>query len=231
LIVVCQCGAKVRLPEGKANRSLRCPMCKAGLAISADSVVLNSVQLSAGQEAICPICQTGIEEDENCVTCPSCDQIHHQECWSEVGGCGSYGCEQASPIDKSTATVATPLTAWGDTKKCPACGEEIKSIALRCRYCQTEFSSVDPMSLVDLRQRVRVTDEVDNLKNWVIALFVVSLLGCVAPLTLIVSMAYLLPRRAKLHRCGPLFVIMGWTSIGLSSFYSLLILIFLLRDI
>jgi hypothetical protein len=65
-----------------------------------------------------------MQAGERSVTCPSCDQVHHQECWSEVGGCGTYGCKQAPKIDKSEATSAAPLTAWGDTKKCPACGTE-----------------------------------------------------------------------------------------------------------
>ncbi|NOY30235.1 MAG: hypothetical protein GXP28_08665 [Planctomycetes bacterium] len=198
------------------------------MATTASSVVLNSIPLGAGQEAICSICQTNIRPDENCVTCPSCDQIHHQECWSEVGGCGTYGCKEASAVDNSEATSSTPLTAWGDTKKCPACGEEIKSIALRCRYCKTEFSSVDPMSVIDLRSQAHASDKTDQLKNWVIGLFVLSLLGCLAPITLIVSMTYLLPKQETLKRCGPLFVIMGWTSIVLSTLYTVLLLLFFL---
>lgn len=226
--IVCECGVKVRLPEGQAGQSFRCPKCGVALATTASSVVLNSIPLGAGQEAICSICQTNIRPNENCVTCPSCDQIHHRECWSEVGGCGTYGCKEASAVDNSEATSGTPLTAWGDTKKCPACGEEIKSIALRCRYCKTEFSSVDPMSVTDLRSQAHTSDKTDQLKNWVIGLFVLSLLGCLAPITLIVSMTYLLPKQETLKRCGPLFVIMGWTSIVLSSLYTVLLLLFFL---
>ncbi len=230
-VVVCECGVKVRLPEENAGRSFRCPKCGVELATSSSSVTLKSEPLSAGQEALCSICQTNIEANEDCVTCPSCDQIHHRECWIEVGGCGTYGCKEASAVDNSEATSTTPLAAWGDTKKCPACGEEIKSIALRCRYCETEFSSADPMSVKDLRTQAVTSDESDKLKNWVIALFVISLLGCLAPLTSIVSMAYLLPKQAALKRCGPLFVIMGWTSIVLSTFYTvLLLLLFLVQE-
>lgn len=225
-IVTCDCGAKVRLPEGKVGRSFRCPNCKQGIAITVDSLALKSTALNVGQEAICPICQTEMAANENCVTCPSCDLVHHQECWSEVGGCGTYGCEQASAIDKSEATSNAPLTAWGDTKRCPACGEEIKAISLRCRYCKTEFSSVDQMSVADLRKQAQVSDESDKLKTWVVTLFVLSLLGCLAPLVMAVSMAYLYPKRAKLSRCGPLFVIMGWTSVILSTVYTVLMLLF-----
>ncbi len=166
--------------------------------------------------------------DEACVVCPSCDQTHHRECWSEVGGCGTYGCEESPAIEESETNATGPLTAWGDTKKCPACGEEIKSIALRCRYCSTEFDSVDPMSVADLRMQARVSDELETLKKTVVVIFVLSLLGCLAPLMAIVSLAYLLPRREKLAKCGPLFVIMGRTAIVLSAVYSVLLVVFLL---
>ena len=83
----------------------------------------------------------------------ACDQVHHRECWTDVGGCATYGCENA-PKSEKTAPAEAPRSAWGDTKKCPACGEKIKSIALRCRYCGTEFDTVDPLTLKDLRGQV-----------------------------------------------------------------------------
>lgn len=224
-VVTCDCGAQIRLPTNRENRAFRCPQCKAGIALTVDSLVLKSTPLEGVQDVVCPICQTDISSAEPVVSCPGCQQVHHRDCWSEIGGCGTYGCEQAPAIDKSEDSVQAPLSAWGDTKTCPACKEEIKAIALRCRYCGTDFDTVDPMSTVDLRRQAKVSKEVDSFRNSIIALFVVSLIGCAAPLTAILGLVVILPKRQLLSKCGPLYAVMGYTAIALSCLYSLLIVV------
>ena len=161
------------------------------------------------------------------VTCPKCDQVHHRECWSEVGGCGTYGCEQAPAIDKSEAAPQTPMSAWGDTKTCPVCGEEIKSIAVRCRYCNTDFNTADPLTLKDLHRQADQGDTLKKLKQTTLTVFVVSILiPCVAPLTGIAGAAYFLPKRDQLQKCGPLHQVMAFASLIVSAIYTLLLLIF-----
>src|SRR5262249_11929714 len=143
-IHTCSCGAKVRLPEGGAGKSFRCPQCKTEIVTVAPLYAATaSVPLAApvaadppavpsATGATCPICQTARAEGEASVRCPACEQVHHRECWAEVGGCSTYGCSQAPAPGKEAPSPFGPQSAWGDTKRCPACGEEIRAVALRC---------------------------------------------------------------------------------------------------
>lgn len=176
----------------------------------------------------CPICLSPIQVGEKVRRCPSCDMLHHYECWLEVGGCGTFGCGHAPVIEKAEESLNARNSAWGDTKECPICGEKIKSIALRCRYCNTTFDSVDPMSVADLRRQASAQDQLQTARIQVIVLFVLSIMGCLAPVMLVVSLAYMVHSRIALAKCGPLFVIMGWAAVGLSGLYSLLMLAFFL---
>src|SRR5262245_47422034 len=107
-VLTCTCGAKVRVPPAAApgQRLFRCPRCKADIAIGnhhphATAPLDPSLPVGTGRAAgNCPICQTAIESTDQYVTCPKCDQVHHQECWREIGGCSTYGCEQAPAATK-----------------------------------------------------------------------------------------------------------------------------------
>jgi hypothetical protein len=175
----------------------------------------------------CAVCQSAIGLKEAVLVCPSCDQVHHRECWEEVGGCATYGCENAPRTEKA-ASAEAPRTAWGDTKKCPACGESIKSIALRCRYCGTEFDTVDPLSLKDLHKQVVKEEGLQLTKTVIIVLFALSVVGCPAPIVAIAAPCYVLFNRDTIAKAGPAFIVMGYSAIAISFLYSILFLLFLL---
>lgn len=230
-IITCDCGAKVRLPAERSNRAFRCPKCKSGIALTADARVLKATTISVGADSsLCPICQTGMDSSDPCVDCPECEQVHHRECWSEIGGCGTYGCAEAPVLEKADDTAAQQRSAWGDTKVCPVCGETIKAISLQCRYCDAEFESVDPMTRGDMRRQAKREDELKKIRSWTVAVFVVSLFGCPAPLTLLLSLIVIMPKREQIQKCGPQFLVMAYAGLVLSVIYTVLLLLFALIE-
>src|SRR5438874_452326 len=112
-IHTCSCGAKVRLPEQSAGKTFRCPRCKVEIEVVQPLHAVTAPAPPAPPEypaglprpatppelaatgATCPICQTAIAAGEAAVRCPACEQVHHRECWAEVGGCSTYGCAEA----------------------------------------------------------------------------------------------------------------------------------------
>ena len=109
-------------------------------------------------------------------------------------------------------------------------GREADRTTAVCRFCDTEFDTVDPLTKADLRKQARRLEKVQSFKIIVIALFVISLPGCLAPIMAIVDAVVLLPQRDTLRRCGPAFMVMGYTALGLSVIYTILLGLFMLSE-
>ncbi|MBI3831069.1 MAG: hypothetical protein HY291_16235 [Planctomycetes bacterium] len=137
---------------------------------------------TAGQ--LCSICQTAVIAGEQVCKCPYCGLPFHMECWLENRGCSAYGCQGAPKTVKVEA--AHPVSnAWGDEKPCPACGKTIKAEALKCRFCGEAFGTRDVISREEFKSREYEGKEFTTVRNKVIGLFLLSALGCLAPLGLI----------------------------------------------
>lgn len=226
-IITCDCGAKVRLPRDKTSRSFRCPACKLAIPLSIDAEAIPTVRLrDAAKGVLCPTCQCDVTGDEPLVICPDCQQTHHLECWAEIGGCATYGCHQAPALPKADPADgprgASLAGGWGDEKRCPNCGELIKSSALRCRFCRTEFDTADPLSASELRRRKRQKSSAEQMR-WIVPMtFALSVPGCLAPLMLIAAGCLLGFQGPAIRAAGPVYVVLGYAALAISGVYTLL---------
>ena len=88
-----------------------------------------------------------------------------------------------------------------------------------------EFGTVDPLSAMDMRAKMVRQASQKSMRSSAVTLFVCSIIG-VLPLMAIIALAWVLPKRKELARAGPVYLILGYCSLGLSVLYSLLMLFF-----
>jgi uncharacterized membrane protein len=93
---------------------------------------------------------------------------------------------------------------------------------------RTEFDTVDPLSLKDLRMQVVKGVRLQSARALVVVLFVLSIVGCLAPIIAIVATVYVLTQRDTIARAAPSYLVMGYSAMGISFLYSILMVLFVL---
>ena len=229
-IVPCPCGVSIRLPENAKQRILRCPKCKRGLPLSADSMLIPSTIWGESEpRTICPICQAPIEAGEEVVTCPDCKRTHHTECWAEVGGCGMYGCRQAFPAEKTadpTAMVNSQNAVWENERAtCPVCRETISRNARACSFCKTPVVFRNGQMLPNYHGSPQNQAE-QTLRTTAIALFIASFIACFAPIIVITAGIVLWRKQRELLSAGQIYSVLTMLSMAISSIYCVIGLCF-----
>ena len=157
--------------------------------------------------ARCTICHTLIKTGNETARCSECDNVYHQSCWDEMGGCATYGCSEA-PVAEKTAPTSGHGRGWGDTKACPVCNREINSSLLMC-FCGARFPYADPMTheayseyLEDLAARKRA-------RNLLLMLFFFTGAGFPGPITGPLAGIYAYQKRGLLTGQAGSYVALG----------------------
>lgn len=171
--------------------------------------------------ARCSICYTMIKQAEPTTTCSECKQDYHQSCWTEIGGCGTYGCKQAAIAEKPPVPVLVGQ-GWGDTKPCPHCSAQIGSSLLVCR-CGAKFPWADPMTPAEYSAWRTGQEALASAKTVLIWLFILSLLVIVSPITGAIAGIYAFVRRKQL--AGGPYLAMGYGSAAIGAIFTLLIVL------
>jgi hypothetical protein len=173
--------------------------------------------------ARCSICYTVLAQGEPVTACPECQQDYHKSCWDEIGGCGSYGCKQAAVAQKPPLPVLVGA-GWGDSKKCPACANEIGSSLLVCS-CGAKFPWADPMTSDEFHTWLAEQGAIASSRTLLIWMFILSLIGVTAPITGPIAGIYAWMKRKQLAGTGGTYLAMGYGSAAIGAIYTILIVI------
>ena len=132
-----------------------------------------------------------------------------------------------SQSDKS-APVETPVPPGAKPRNVPPVARRSSRSPCACRYCGTEFDTVDPLSLKDLRKQVKKGERLRSTRTLVVVLFIFAIVGCLAPIVAVVSTVYVLMQRDVIVKAGPSYLVMAYSAMGISYLYSILMVLFVL---
>jgi hypothetical protein len=174
--------------------------------------------------ARCSICYTLIQPTDPTHPCPECQQQYHETCWSEIGGCGTYGCKSAAVAQKPPVPVLVG-SGWGDSKDCPVCHKAISASLLICRVCNSTFPWAEPMTPEEYADWRAGEQQVASAKKILVTLFLFSIAGVTAPLAGPAAGLYAYRKRGLLAGAHGTFLALGVGSAALGACYLVLILL------
>jgi hypothetical protein len=146
-----------------------------------------------GTSSLCLYCREPVLDERDAYHCPGCQQIHHLECWEELGGCTVYGCPRMVPVEKAPEIQ----TFWGVTEKtCPICAETIAVADRTCPFCGTAFDDDRPVTREQMLHRDQTPPA--PLRRTAAVLLAFSVLGVTTPLTLLSGGMWYLMKRKQL---------------------------------
>ncbi|HOX06452.1 MAG TPA: RING finger protein [Planctomycetota bacterium] len=233
----CSCGQSITVPDEYAGKKGLCPGCRKVLTVpspveAAAGTVAAPVAVPAAGSAgaaggTCTVCQTTIATGEAATACPECRLAYHAECWQENGGCATYGCPAAPKTVKAAAPTGAEAArqGWGDTKKCPYCGETIRAAALKCKFCNEVFATADPITTGDLRREQARKLERSTDRTKAVIYFVASMLSCGAPITAVIGGVWIFRDRRHFRAMDPTDRVMVIGGFGVSCLVSLIMIV------
>ncbi len=102
------------------------------------------------KENFCSTCGQELRHDDLSIRCRLCMRNYHARCWEKTSGCTTWGCAGKPELyDGADAP---------EYKRCPYCGEDIISFAVKCRYCRSLLDP-DTAALEEARYRDQTTAE------------------------------------------------------------------------
>ncbi len=173
--------------------------------------------------ARCTICHTKIDQGDPVTQCEQCKQDYHSSCWTELGGCGTYGCVKAAAAEKPPPPAVVGM-GWGDTKACPSCRSDISSSLLVCR-CGAKFPWADPMTPLEYDEWKTAQEEIKGAKSLLTFLFIGTLIGFTAPICGPIAGIYAYVKRDKLAGDNGTYLGLGYGAASLGGVYGLIILL------
>lgn len=119
---------------------------------------------------------------------------------------------------------ARPGQGWGDTKHCPSCTAEIASSLLLCK-CGVRFPYADPMTPEEFAAWAGEQAKIKFAKRLLVTLFIITLVGLVAPLTGTIAGVFAYVQRQRLAGANGTFLAIGFGSAGIGAIYAIVMLL------